>query len=456
MAKDPLEPSGKKTLSKLKTGAFSRGFALAKLSAQAGAKAASSAVGGIFADSATKEGRAMALLKSQLELVAQQLGELKGSLMKAGQMLSVYGENFFPPEVNQVLKSLQSDSPPLAWNRVREVLASELGEARLSLLEIETESYASASLGQVHRARILATGEEIVLKIQYPGVDRAIDSDILTLKRVLSFTKLLTDGFRLDQLFEEVREMLKQEVDYGIELKWTEAYRNHIAGDSRFLVPKTYPEFSSKKVLATAFEPGSKIDSEEVKALSQERRNALGLAGLELYLREVFEFRLVQTDPHFGNYRVRLATREGEADRLILFDFGACREFSPAFVKSYQRMVRGGFEQKRGEVIAGAIEVGFLMPSDTEVMKDAFYEFCLLVTEPWMNEDELYDFGSTDLPRRVMQSGKDLVRVMGIRPPPREIVFLDRKIGGVFIFLSALRVKTRGREILSKYLESLT
>src|SRR5690606_19398227 len=118
------------------------------------------------------------LLQNQAALLSNELGELKGSLMKAGQMLSMYGEHFLPPEANALLKSLQQDSRPLLWEAIEPHLKKYLPEEKLAELEIEKDALACASLGQVHRARIKATGEMICLKIQYPQVDKAIDSDL--------------------------------------------------------------------------------------------------------------------------------------------------------------------------------------------------------------------------------------------------------------------------------------
>ncbi len=455
MAEDPL-----KKLKQIKTGAFSRGFAIAKLSAQATAKMAGHAVGGIFADESEKGSRAMALLLSQVELLTKELGQLKGSLMKAGQMLSVYGENLLPPEINQVLKSLQAQSPALDWAPIEKSLRAELGE-RFDELEIDREPHASASLGQVHRAVIRAPGpdqgQSIALKVQYPGVDLAIESDIRALKRVFGLLKMLPQGPRYDQLFEEVREMLHQEVDYAQELRLTELYREKVGVDPRYVVPRTFARYCTGKVMATSFEVGVGVDSPEVLGLSQERRNAIGLAVLELYLRELFEFRLVQTDPHFGNFRIRLRTDESAPDQIVLLDFGATRVVPEAFLPGYRRMVRGAFYEKQAEVEAGAIEMGFLRPGDSPEMKRCFYEFCALITEPWMlaadGKERPYDFSVTDLPRRVVKKGADLARMLGLRPPPRELVFIDRKVGGVFVFLSTLKAKFAARDLLSRYLD---
>jgi predicted unusual protein kinase regulating ubiquinone biosynthesis (AarF/ABC1/UbiB family) len=438
-----------KKLSKIKEGALSRGWALARVSMSAGAKAASHAVGNVFASDADKPERLKSLLLSQVDLLARELGQLKGSVMKVGQMLSMYGEHFLPPEVNSVLKSLQSQSPPLDWPAIEKVLKRQFTPEQLALVEIEREPLASASLGQVHAARILATGEQVAMKIQYPGVDQAIEGDLKALRSLLSLSKLIPKGPVFDEVFREVRQMLHQEVDYSRELELTEEFRSALSDDPRFIVPRTYAEFSTKRVLTTSLEIGIPVDSPEVLALPQERRNSIARLALELYLKELFVLGMMQTDPHFGNYRVK-SGQGGEPDRLILFDFGAVRKFPQSFLKPYRKMVTGCFREDRTMLWEGARELGFIQEDDSPELLETFAELCMLITEPFRSVD--YDWGGSALPQRVAAKGAQMVFSFKLRPPPREIVFLDRKMGGIFIFLSVLKARFDARQVLESYL----
>ena len=435
-----MADDSKRTLKNIKSGLLSRGFALAKVSVSAGAKAAGHALGGILGSEEEKGERIKALLTSQMDLLARELGQLKGSVMKVGQMLSMYGEHLLPPEANAVLKQLQNQSPPLDWAAIEKVLIQELGPEKLSELEIDRTSHASASLGQVHRARIRATGESLALKIQYPGVDRAIDSDLSALRRILSMARILPKIDRYDELFAEVREMLKQEVDYTREAQFTAEFAARVQEDSRYRVARVYERYSAQRVIATEFLEGVGVDSPEVKGLPQARRDALGKAFFELYLRELFEFRSMQTDPHFGNYRIQIGS-DGSPDRLVLLDFGAMREIPEGFIDSYRVMVRGALHQSRAELEAGALALGFIQSDDPEELKDAFADLCFMFGEPF--RDPHYDWRTSDLPKRVIAAGSKLAFFpkFSLRAPPREIVFLDRKLGGVFIFMSVLGVR---------------
>lgn len=442
----------KKTLSEIKAGALSRGLALAKLTAQAGTQAATHALGGLFSDGDSKAERARDLLLSQVQLLATQLGELKGTLQKAGQMLSMYGEHLLPPEANALLKSLQSQSPPLSWEKIHQTLQAQLSAEKLAELEIDETSIASASLGQVHLATRKSDGARIALKVQYPGVDRAIDTDIQALKRLLSLSKLIPGGPKYDQIFQEVREMLLLEVDYGRELRSTQEFAQLLADDSGYVVPKTYPEYSTERVLATSYEPGEAVDSPRVRALSQERRNRLAELALDLFFRELFVWRKVQTDPHFGNYGIRIVEPAPDGtprDQIVLLDFGAVREFEPAFVAGYAEMVAGASQRDVEKLKRGAFTVGFITPDDSKELVDSFVQVCLMIIEPFGG---VYAWGARDLPREVLGSVKELAKHSRLRPPPREIVFLDRKLGGMYVFISALRAVFDARPVLNRRL----
>jgi len=474
---------GRDRLKKIKSGVLSRGLALAKVSVSAGTRAASHAMGSLFASDDEKAERFKEMLISQVNSLTHELGQLKGSLMKVGQLLSMYGEHFLPPEANALLKSLQSQSPPVEWKEMEKVLKRQFAQStfegpgeglsqgpkhstnknKLDQLEIDPEPIGSASLGQVHRAKLRSSGQWVAMKIQYPGVDRAIEGDLKALQSILSLSKLIPKGPKYDDLFKEVRTMLHQEVDYSRELELTEEFRKYLGGDSRYVIPQTYPEFSTRRILTTSYESGLAVDSPEVLGLPLDRRNAIGIALLDLFFRELFEFGAVQTDPHFGNYRVRLG-QPGGSDQLILFDFGAVRKFPKSFLGAYFEMVRGTFYRDQKRLLKGASGLGFILPDDSEELKEVFTQLCFLVSEPFCtpetpgvpahlyNSQGAYRWGESDLPKRAAKKGAELVLSFKIRTPPREILFLDRKMGGIFIFLSVLKAEFLTRDVLKRYL----
>jgi predicted unusual protein kinase regulating ubiquinone biosynthesis (AarF/ABC1/UbiB family) len=452
-------------LSRIKSSTFSRGLSLAKLTFQAGASLAQHGISSALKNKEEKEENWKKHLQSQASLISSELGELKGSLMKAGQMLSVYGEHFLPPEANSLLKSLQSDSIPLSWEAIEPTLKKQMAPEQLNQLEIEKTALASASMGQVHRARIKATGETIALKIQYPNVDKAIDSDLKAIRTLLTTMKLLPRDLNLDPVFDEVRTMLHQEIDYELEARLTEEFRKRLESDSRFIIPRVFREFSGPRILATSFERGIRVDDPLIQSLPQERRNRLAANFLDLYFKEIFEWGVVQTDPHAGNYRIRIDP-QGH-DQLVLFDFGATREYSPEFMIPYRQMVKGSLLNDRELLNRSALKLKFIADEDSAELRKLFEEFCFESVEPFLEHsdprnvhqqvaaDGTYDWKKTDLPKRISSKAFAIIRNHKWRSPPREILFLDRKTGGVFVFLSILHARIRGRDLMMKYIDKV-
>ena len=206
------------------------------------------------------------------------------------------------------------------------------------------------------------------------------------------------------------------------------------------MVPKVYPEYSSRRVLATEFQDGVRLDGPEVKALSQERRDRIAELILELYMREVFEFRQVQTDPHFGNYRVRFAP-DGRNDQLVLLDFGAVRKLPKTFVADYADLALAIIQRDELESCAAAIWVGYLRIRLRDLVRE-FVKVSYLLLEPvapldpssapteWMTEKGLYRWAESDLPKRVAQAAPGIAIQFKLRGAAR--VDLPRPEDGDF------------------------
>ncbi len=445
---------------KLKTGSLDRNFAMARMGVIAGTQFAGHTVGNFFRGKSGRDERNRAFYIKQAEYLADELGRLKGSVMKVGQMLSVYGQYFMPPEVIKVLATLQDDSPPVAWKELEPVVIERLGRKRLDEIEIDPEPLAAASLGQVHRAWRKSDGLELCIKIQYPHLADAIDSDIRTLTQIVRMARLAPRGVELSAIMEEVREMIYREVDYDRELRMTREFCERLSDDERFVVPQVFPEYSTETVLVTTYEAAHHVQSAAVQGLSQERRNRLSEHALHLFFREFFIWGIVQTDPHFGNYKVRIDA-DGN-DQMVLLDFGATREFAPRFLGSYYDVVAGAFEKNAQQLIDGAIGINLLRRDSPQRVFDAFAEVGMLVIEPFSQAPPVelttpggaYRWGVSDLPFRVSRAISNAAISRWFRIPPREIVFLHRRMGGVFVLLAVLDAEVAARDLLAEYLYS--
>jgi predicted unusual protein kinase regulating ubiquinone biosynthesis (AarF/ABC1/UbiB family) len=365
----------------------------------------------------------------------------------------VYGEHFLPAEANKILKSLQSNSATVSWEIMYEQILNQLDTDVLDQLEINPEPIGSASMGQVYLAVRKDTKEKVALKVQYPGVDKAIDSDVAALKRILSISKILPEGLKTDGLFNEIKSMLQQELDYATEARLTEQYRSLLNGDRRFKVPKVYPQYSTEKILATEYMEGFRADHDVIQNLSQDRRNRLGTNFLDLYFLELFRWNNIQSDPHLGNYKIQLGSSAAD-DAIVLLDFGATKQFTPDFISAYKKLMKGAITSDNELFFRGARDLGFLNDSDSEAYVTAFTKFCHQTVEPFKEVQPEFNWKESDLPKRVIKNAFEF-RHYDLRTPPQELVFLDRKTAGVYMFLSALKATFHPRPLISPYLDSI-
>lgn len=457
-----MTPPPDKPIKRIKTGFFERRMELAKAGFISGSKILSHSAANFWAAPEEKERRNKELMAEQAQYMADELGKLKGSVVKIGQMMALYGEYFLPKEITDALHSLEDDTTDLEWPAIEAQLREELGQAKLNKLEIEETPLASASLGQVHRARRIKDGKELCIKVQYPGVAKSIDSDFNAIIQLLTFSQMITSQRAFDQWFREARTMLHQEVDYKQEAGNTQFAAQMLADDERFIVPEIFTEFSTGKILTTSYEPGLVVTDPEIEALPLRRRNHLAKASLDLYLTELFEWGEMQTDPNFGNYRIRLGGAK-QPDRIILLDFGAMKKFPASFLNPFRNMISSAYHEERESFIEQAIALEFMRADyPTEVLEN-FADVAMEIIEPLaahhhnapdfvLNERGEYRWAESNLPRRVAKKASQASLSKYFALPPKEFMFMNRKLLGVYSFIKTLKAEFNGGELLRKFL----
>src|SRR5215467_15771370 len=208
------------------------------------------------------EERQRELLETNLRVALKmihRLGYLRGAATKIGQALANL-PSIIPDQVLETLDRLHWDAPPMHFSLLRELLSDELGEDAEKIFGgFEKDAFAAASIGQVHRAR-LKSGEQVAVKIQYPGIARTIDADFRNLGALLFPLRLGKDWEYLSRQFEEVHRMLQQETDYQREAESLIRARDLFKPEDGIVVPQVYKQFSSKRVLTTEYIPGTHID----------------------------------------------------------------------------------------------------------------------------------------------------------------------------------------------------
>jgi aarF domain-containing kinase len=324
------------------------------------------------------------------------------------------------------------------------VLREELGaDWRSRMKEFDNVPIAAASIGQVHRV-VSLDGRAGAMKVQYPGVARSIKSDISNLKRLVQLMDFLPRGLFIDESMKAAEEELTLECDYEHEARSQMRYKRLIGDEPGVHVPAVISELSTKRIITTEMVQGLPLDRLDAPELSQAVRNSVAARLLRICLRELFEFRFMQTDPNWSNFLYNPAT-----DTIHLIDFGASREFSKSFVTQYLKMVHACAQRDRQTVIDTGVAMGFLTGDESQSMLDAHVEAAFIVGEPFASADA-YDFHTGRIAERVGKLAAVMVKGR-LTPPPRDSYTLHRKLSGAFLSCSKLKARIPCRDVFMEF-----
>ena len=385
----------------------------------------------------------MLLTPGNAHRLGERLSEMRGAAMKVGQLLSMDDGHILPPQLSQILARLREDAHSMPLGQVAQVLEREWGDHwQTRFKRFHFTPIAAASIGQVHQA-ILSDGQRVAIKVQYPGVRDSIDSDVDNVATLLRLSRMLPEGLDLGPLLNEAKQQLHIEADYRQEADALDRYRELVGDDTRFELPGVFDELTSQATLTMQFLDGQPIES--LREASPEQRNATGGALLELALREVFHWGTVQTDPNFANFRYAADTR-----RIQLLDFGATRDYPPHTVAGLQQLLAASLDGSDSDVLRAAARIGYIALDDPEAYQRSIVVLLRMVTEP-IHGGEDYAFGTSDLAQRITDQVLQMrTRERFTRLPPPPVLFLHRKLGGLYLLLSTLRARVPVAELAQR------
>lgn len=385
------------------------------------------------------------LSPGNMDRLVAKLSRMRGAALKLGQMMSFQDEKMFPVAIQQVLQRVQDSADYMPASQRNKVLAANLGpEWRELFSSFEEKPLAAASIGQVHSAVMASTGEKVAVKVQYPGVASSIDSDLNNLAVLLTASRLLPKGLFLDKTIENARVELGWECDYIREAEAAQRFQELLADDrATFIVPKVFPEASGKQVLTMEYMEGKGVT--KVQNFTQEQKDRIGTQILRLCLREITEFKFMQTDPNWTNFLYN-----AETNKLELLDFGASREYPEEFIDKYSRLLVAASRTDKTAVRDLSIDLRYLTGAESKAMLDAHISSVLTLAEPFLSSSpEVYDFKNQTITERV----KALIPVMireRLAPPPEETYSLHRKLSGAFLLCARLGSRVRCRELFQE------
>lgn len=374
------------------------------------------------------------------EQVTETLGNMKGALMKVGQMLS-YLDQGLPEHVRDALAQLQSDAPPMSFELVDGQVAAELGAGSQELFaEFDPVPIASASIGQVHRA-MTHDGRAVAVKVQYPGVDSAIDSDLDNLDMVFHGMGRVFDGLDPEPVIAELKERLREELDYELEANNQRLFADYYRDHPYIHVPEVIDEFSSSRVLTTELAEG--VRWAEMVTWSEAERNLAAETIYRYAFEGLYRIEAFNGDPHPGNYLFR------PGGQVTFLDYGLVKHFQTSEMHEFYTMIElmcidhdipgyRAFIEDLGLLKAG-------MPFTDEQISDYFGHFYEFVLQP--GDFTITDEYASETVRRFFDLSGPYADIMKSANLPPSFVVIQRINLGLFALFGQLNATGNWRSI---------
>jgi predicted unusual protein kinase regulating ubiquinone biosynthesis (AarF/ABC1/UbiB family) len=360
--------------------------------------------------------------------------QLRGAFMKLVQMLSMR-EDLLPGEAIGILRTTQASVPPMDYRLISQQIRRELSKSPEQLFaSFDSEAFAAASLGQVHRAR-LKSGEEVAVKIQYPGVDATVEQDLGNLKLLLrTFQAIAGDLMRqkidTKTIYAELQERLREELDYVNEARNIDEFRRLLASEDNILIPKVITHLSTRRVLTMTYIDGYRLADIFGEVAEPELRTWVARKYYKLVWRQIFEFGVLHTDPQPGNYVVTWHPKLG------VLDFGSVRHFSESVRRASLQLAEAIIAHDDRSLALALLRLGYI---DREQDPAPMVQIIYILFEPVIT-DRMYHPDEYDAVAKAATVG-ELAFEHKLYKSPRHSIFLLRALIGLDGIMKGLGVK---------------
>lgn len=373
-----------------------------------------------------------------------ELARLRGAALKAGQLISMDAGGVLPPEFAQAASRLRAAADPMPARQLRRVLDERWGSGWLRRFKrFEVRPVAAASIGQVHKAET-RDGRTLAIKVLYPGVRQSIDSDLDALGALIGVSGLVPRGMDLRPLLSEAKRQLRRETDYALEARNLTAYAKAVEHDARFVTPAIAEDWCADGVLAMTWLEGRSIETAADQP--QVERERVFDALTDLTLAELFDLGLMQTDPNFANFLYA-----GPDAPIGLIDFGAVQTVPPEISSRYRAVLTAALEGDHADLAHALLGLGVIGENTSADHADAVTAMAERSMAA-IRAGERFDFTDTGLPADMQAAGERLRKSGFNHAPPPELIFIQRKLGGLYLLGARLGLSRNLRPALYRYL----
>ncbi|MCW3008002.1 MAG: hypothetical protein JWP17_2628 [Solirubrobacterales bacterium] len=386
--------------------------------------------------------------------LVDQLGQMRGAAMKVGQMISMVEFDGLPEEeqdeLQRKLAALRDDVPAVPFAKLEKLMRQELGGPLKSVFaDFDERAFAAASIGQVHRATTL-DGDDVVVKIQYPGVAEAVETDLRNATLLLPLVKRLAPGLDARALATEMRERIGEELDYELEAQHQRRIERLVRRHPFVRIPRVYTDLSTRRVLVSEYVEGERF--EVVRRADEATRDRYGEIVFRFFLGLLYRDRIALGDPHPGNY---LLCADG---RVCFLDFGLLRDVDEARV-SVERAISVAVRDADAPALKAALLAAGYLPADRADAVDADWALRLMRGAiGWYNVPGYRRFSPDDARRDADRPPRDAEHRAAFKAQvnqftlPPEALLIRRMHGVVAITLSRLRAGADWGAIAAEYL----
>lgn len=372
--------------------------------------------------------------KKNVTATVDTLKNLRGAAMKFGQLLSLDETVILSPDLAAIFAQLQSSGYSMTPSQLKKVLNHNWGDDWLKHFKyFDVRPFAAASIGQVHKAT-LKSGEVVAIKVQFPGVKQSIDSDLATLKFIMKTSGMLPENFPLEHYLSQCGDLLKRETNYELEAENINLFSGFLNGSKVIHVPKVYNKLSTDQTLTMSFLEGRELSN--IMEFDQSARDEISLNLIELLFNEIFNFKMVQTDPNLANF---LLTRGGKS--ICILDFGACCRVSEDTHRLYKELLSVALSLDLNCIKSFLQEKNFI-PQETSMAGTKFLENIISVTINELSKDETFDFQKSKVFQLIVQENLNLYfDLMPSSVLGSDFIFIQRKIFGLILFFRSIGTK---------------
>lgn len=422
---------------------FSRLARIGRLTSKVGGSYLGQKVKGVFQK---EEDRARDTRQMQVEgaqRVAKAMGQLKGAAMKVGQQMAQVVDGMeLPPEVGVALRQLNDKAEPVPFAVIREEIERQLdGPISQHFASIDPAPLGTASLAQAHAAT-LHDGQQVVVKVLHEGIEGSVDTDLAALRRILISGRILNrPKAEIDDIFDEVRDRLMEELDYYQEAANLEFFADAFQDDPDIVVPRSHPALSTERVLTMDRLSGVPLD-EFLKTASPQAKHRAAVSLARSFFRMTYELLALHADPHEGNY---LFMPDGQVGIL---DFGCVKRFDEYWMADYARVAEAAIQGDREAVSAAVLKMGVLT-GPSPAAEALLWSFTQTIGKPFAGP---YKLGAIPDPvaEKMRTLGPKFLRHPEIQTP-RDVLYLHRSLGGLYSILCRLEAEADWGAMLSPW-----